>query len=385
MVKNKIGFYTATALVIANMIGTGVFTSLGFQTASLPSASVVLSLWLCGGLIAMCGGLSYIELAKFMPGSGGEYHYISIGYSVRVAKLAGIISVIAGFSAPVALAGIALSAYSSQLYPQVDVKPLAFLIITAVTLFHCFSLQLGSKFQLISTALKLVLIVIFIICGYISPVNHLNLSFNRTDQQLIGSKSFLSSLVYVSFAYSGWNASTYIFNEIDRPLRNIKQSVIIGTLIVTTLYLLLNLVFLKVIPIAQTAGVIEIGALAALSIFGVSGGKIAALIISLLLVSTISAMVWIGPRVIDAMRPKTKTESLPLTAIFLQYAVTIILLATGSFEYILGYTGIGLSLCSCIAVSILFVKYKAISKTSLLIAFIYLVATIWSCFILLFE
>ncbi|MEJ7558423.1 MAG: amino acid permease [Pedobacter sp.] len=384
LVKNKIGFYTATALVIANMIGTGVFTSLGFQTALLPSVTVVLLLWLCGGVIAICGGLSYVELARLFPGSGGEYHYISNTYSINAAKIVGLVSIIAGFSGPVALAGIALGAHVGQLYPHINVKLIAFCAISFVTLFHCFNLKIASGFQLLSTTLKLLLIVIFIICGYFSSVNYLDLSFRETDQKLLISKGFLSSLVYVSFAYSGWNASIYIFNEIDRPVKNIKKSIVWGTLIVTVLYIFLNVIFLKVIPLANTTGVIEIGALAASSIFGTIGGKIASAIISLLLVSTISAMVWTGPRVIDAMLPRLKKKPVPLHAVIIQYGITVLLLFTGTFEHILSYTGVALSLSSCVAVSILFFKHKAVSKLSLLIALIYIFATLWSCYYLIF-
>ncbi|HEX8607596.1 MAG TPA: amino acid permease, partial [Pedobacter sp.] len=350
----------------------------------LPSVSVILLLWLCGGIVAICGGLSYIELARLFPGSGGEYHFISHTYSVKAAKLAGLVSIIAGFSGPVALAGIALGAHVGQLYPHINVKLIAFCAISFVTLFHCFNLKVASSFQLLSTTIKLLLIVVFIICGYFSAVNYLDLSFRKTDQKLLISKGFLSSLVYVSFAYSGWNASIYIFNEIDRPVENIKKSIIWGTLIVTILYISLNVIFLKVIPIGNTSGVIEIGALAASSIFGTMGGKIASMIISLLLISTISAMIWTGPRVIDAMVPRLNKRQVPLYAVLIQYGITLLLLFTGTFERILSYTGVALSLSSCIAVSILFLKYKAVSKVSLLIALIYISATIWSCYFLMF-
>jgi APA family basic amino acid/polyamine antiporter len=382
---NKIGFYTTTALVIANMIGTGVFTSLGFQTALLPSIPVVLLLWLCGGLIAICGGLSYIELARLFPGSGGEYHFIKSAYSITVAKVAGLVSVISGFSGPVALAGIALGAHLSQLLPNANIKLIAFCSISFVTLFHCFNLKIASGFQLITTSIKLLLIGAFMICGYLSSVNYMDLSFDDSDGRLLTSKGFFSSLVYVSFAYSGWNASIYIFKEIDQPLKNIKKSIIWGSLIVTVLYISLNTIFLKVIPIGNTEGVIEIGSLAASSIFGAVGGQVASIIISLLLVSTISAMVWTGPRVIDAMLPGLNKSQGSLYAVLIQYGITLFLLFSGTFEVILKYTGVALSLSSCIAVSTLFLRYKDVNIRILFIALIYIIVTIWSCYFLIFR
>lgn len=392
MAENKIGFYTATALVVANMIGTGVFTSLGFETAALPSIPVLMLLWLCGGLIALCGGLSYISLARLLPGSGGEYHYIKQTYPPFLARIAGVISIVAGFSAPVALAAMAFASYFSQLVPTVHVKMVALLLVTIITGFHCFTLKLGSRFQLLSTSLKLLLILVFILAGLLYSGSYLNFSFGLAQQKLLMSPGFSSSLVFVSFAYSGWNASTYIFNEIKDPLKNIRRSVICGTLLVTLLYLLLNLVFLKVLPLNQIHGVIEIGALAASAIFGTAGGKIAALVISLLLISTISAMVWVGPRVIVKMAEnstmqlfKAKPLKVPVPAVLFQYAITVVLLLSGTFELVLTYTVICLNLCSCIAVGILFINYKSQSFKTLFVASIFVAANLWSCIFLILQ
>lgn len=390
MTDKKIGLLTACALVIANMVGTGVFSSLGFQVSSLPSVPILLFLWVCGGIIALCGGLSYIELAKIYPSSGGEYHYISSAYPKWIGYFAGITSVVAGFSAPVALAAITFSRYFAQFSPHISQKWLAFILISHITFFHCFSLRLGSGFQLVTTTLKVALVLLFIIIGLFAPTSANPIELQLTDISLIGSKGFAISLVYVSFAYSGWNACVYIFSEIKNPEINIRRSILIGTLTVTVLYILLNFVFLKTVPMGKLEGVIEIGALCAEVIFGTSGGKLMAILIALLLVSSISAMVWVGPRVIAKMmnwknvnKHGKEAPSVPLRAMALQYLVTIALLVTETFQQILVSAGVLMCICSSLAVGILFFGSKSIPINRLFAPSIFLIANIYTLVILL--
>ncbi len=363
------------------MIGTGVFTSLGFQTGALPDVTVLMLLWLCGGIVALCGGFCYIELARLFPGSGGEYHYLKSAYHPWAGQMARIVSVLAGFAAPVALSALAFSAYLAQLLQQVDVKVSAIAVITVITGFHCFTLKLGSRFQLITTLLKLLLILVFIIAG----LAHSGISYSKelqisTTAELVFSPAFASSLVYVSFAYSGWNASVYIFDEIAMPLRNIRLSITLGTLLVTVLYVLLNYIFLKVVPLQELTGVIEVGALAAEKIFGASVAKLVSGMVSLLLVSGMSAMIWVGPRVI-----KPGSDGIPLGAVLAQYSITVALVLSGGFLEILANTAILLNVCSCMAVSILLVNYRKIQRLVILPALVFLSATLWASYYLLFQ
>jgi len=390
MSDKKVNLTTATALVVANMIGTGVFTSLGFQVGPLPSAPVLLVLWVCGGFIALCGGLSYIQLASRFPGTGGEYHYIRETYHEYLAIAAGFVSVFAGFAAPVALATMACTAYLSTWFTDLPQKLFATLILSAITAFHCFSLKLGSRFQIISTFVKLFLICLFILFGLEinGSANSFSLSLKQSD--LLFSNGFAISLVYVSFAYSGWNASVYIFSEIKNPEKNISRSIIAGTILVTILYTLLNYVFLKTVPMKELEGVIEIGASSANVIFGQSGGKLIAMTIGLLLISAISAMVWIGPRVVEKMAEqhsvklfsKKNKSGIPVNAIALQYILTLILLFTGTFVQILTYTGIVLNISSCIAVSVLFRNIKIKGLRLLIAPLLYTFISILTIFIL---
>ena len=389
MGERKIGLLTAISLVVGNMVGTGIFSSLGFQIGSVPSVTILLFLWICGGIVALCGGFSYIQLAKLFPNSGGEYHYISMVYPRLIGYFAGFVSIFAGFAAPVALSAMAFSVYFSTLVPEMDTKLTAIALITTVTLFHCFSLKLGSRFHLLSTLIKIIVLVIFIAFGMSTRIDANPISLEYADLQLITTKGFATSLVYVSFAYSGWNACIYIFNEIKNPQKNIGRSILIGTAIVTILYVLLNYVFLKNVPMGQLKDVVEIGAVSAKVIFGSSGGKIIAALISLLLVSSISAMVWVGPRVINKMLEKEGKNAsslpakIPLKAIAIQFVITVSILLTDTFQQIFIYTSALLCISSCLAVGILLMKYKVMKLTHLIAPVLFTIINIYTIIVLL--
>jgi APA family basic amino acid/polyamine antiporter len=365
MSKKEIGFYTATSIVIANMIGTGVFTSLGFQVLGTQSTFALLLLWVIGGVVALCGALSYGELAASMPRSGGEYHYLSKIFHPAIGFLSGWVSVTVGFAAPVALAAMALGSYSSKVFQGINPVILACGVVVALTLIHSTDLRMGSRFQNIFTFLKVTLIIVFISCGFIFGDGHA-LSLMPTEQTSIDlmSSSFWVSLVYVSYAYSGWNASAYMAGEIENPQRNLPRSLFRGTLVVMGLYLLLNFIFLYTVPTGELAGQLEVGYLAADKIFGDTGGRIMGGVIALLLISSVSSMILAGPRVAQAMGEDipllrlfaVKTQKgIPVYAILLQSCITIVLILTSSFENVLTYVGFTLSLFTFLTVLGLFV------------------------------
>jgi APA family basic amino acid/polyamine antiporter len=365
MSKKVIGFYTATSIVIANMIGTGVFTSLGFQVLGTHSVFALLLLWVIGGVVALCGALAYGELAAAMPRSGGEYHYLSKIFHPSIGFLSGWVSVTVGFAAPVALAAMALGNYSSKVFHGLNPVLIACSVVAALTLIHSTDLKLGSRFQNVFTFLKVILIIIFIICGFTlgngQPISLMPDAGSWTD---ILNPAFAVSLVYVSYAYSGWNASAYMAGEIENPQRNLPRSLFRGTLVVMVLYLLLNFIFLYMVPTSELAGQLEVGYIAAGKIFGETGGKIMGAVIALLLVSSVSSMILAGPRVAQAMGEDipllsvfaVKTQKgIPVYAILLQSMITIALVLTSSFEAVLTYVGFTLSLFTFLTVFGLFV------------------------------
>jgi APA family basic amino acid/polyamine antiporter len=246
---------TATNIVIANIIGTGVFTSLGFQAIEIQSGFSLLLLWVIGGVFALCGALCYGELGAAMPRSGGEYHYLSEIYHPAIGFLSGWVSVTVGFAAPIALAAMAFGQYAAQLIPHGSPVLLAAVITIVISLIHAQNLRLGSYFQNVTTSLKVALIVIFILAGLLlSDPQPLSFAPTIADLRTIASPPFAVSLVYVTYAYSGWNAAIYLASEIQEPTRNLPRALLFGTAIVTVLYVALNFVFLYSTPIRDLAG-----------------------------------------------------------------------------------------------------------------------------------
>jgi APA family basic amino acid/polyamine antiporter len=360
MSQKKISVVTATNLVVANMVGTGVFTSLGFQILGITSDFALIALWVVGGVLALCGALSYAELATALPRSGGEYHYLSKIYHPSVGFLSGWISVVVGFPAPIALAGIAFGGYFGIFAPGISPILISLLIIWIITLVHLFGLRVEEMFQNGATFLKIGLILVLIVGG-LSMANpqHLDMNPGPKAWQILVSGPFAVSLVYVMYAYSGWNAATYITEEVRNPAKNVPWALLIGTLAVTVFYLLLNYVFLRSTPQALLAGKLEVGRIAGQSIFGPIGEKFVSALISLGLIATISAMAWIGPRVTKRMAEdlpklrllgKTSTKGTPYVATLLQVVIVTILVATGTFERVLIYTQFSLLLSSFLTV-----------------------------------
>jgi len=351
---------TATCIVVANMVGTGVFTSLGFQVADLPSGFVILSLWVLGGVVALGGALSYAELAAALPRSGGEYHFLSRIFHPALGFLAGWTSATVGFAAPIALSAMAFGTYAKGLAPGVSPLALSLVLVWGTTAVHFSGLQRGSAFQNWFTFLKVVLILAFITAGFLVHATP-SISFlpARHDLHLMTGSAFAISLVYVMYSYSGWNASTYIVNEIRDPVRNVPRSVCTGTLVVLVLYVALNAAFLRTTPIHTLAGQLEVGLLAGRQIFGTAGGQAVAALICLGLVSSVSSMVWIGPRVTVAMGEDlpglallaTKSRNgAPHVALIVQALIATGLLLTGTFQGVLVYIQVALILFSALTV-----------------------------------
>ena len=357
------------------MIGTGVFTSLGFQITEIKSIFALLMLWLIGGLIALSGALSYGELAAALPRSGGEYHFLSKIYHPILGFLAGWVSILVGFAAPTALAAMAMGSYAQSFVPFAYPGVFAIFMVVVISLIHSFQIRIGGQFQRIVTFLKIALIIFFILSGvFIGVPQPLRILPGITDWHQVFSSSFAVSLIFVSYAFSGWNASVYITDEIKDPSKNIPWSLILGTFTVTILYFLLNFVFLYTSPISALEGKIEIGFISATAIFGESGGKIMALVITLLLVSTLSAMIWIGPRVTMVMGEdyrilrflsRKNKYGVPVVAIWIQTGITMLLIISSTFEEVLVYAGFVLNiftLLSVIGVFILRMRHRDLPR-----------------------
>ena len=365
--ERKLGMFAVCSFVIANMIGTGVFTSLGFQLVALSNQWVILSLWLLGGLLAFFGALIYAELGSIMPRSGGEYNFLSRIFHPSIGFVAGWISITIGFSAPVAATCMALGTYTATVFPNLPPEYTAIATLLCTTLVHSFSVNLGGKWQTVITAIKALLIMLFIIAGFTLAPAPQTLAATM-DWSALSSPPYAISLVWVMFAYSGWNAATYIIGDIATPQKILVPALLISTAGVTLLYILLNAVFLYATPEHLLAGQIEIGNIAAVSLFGAQGGRIMSGVIAVLLISSVSSMVYVGPRVtqtmgedISLLRPLARTTSklVPLNALWMQCMLSLLLIVTASFDQIINFSGFVLNLCTLVvAIGLLVSRFR---------------------------
>jgi APA family basic amino acid/polyamine antiporter len=356
----SVGFLTACSIVIANIIGTGIFTSLGFQLANIQPGFVLLMLWVVGGVAALCGALCYGELSAALPRSGGEYHFLSQIYHPALGFMAGFVSATVGFSAPIALAAMAFGKYLQGVLDVGSPVFFSFAVVWLVALFHLKNLRLGSVFQNLSTLIKLLLTAALIVAGFfVHPKQPIDFFPAPGDPTLIFGAPFAVALVYVMYSYSGWNAAVYITSEIKQPEKNVPRSLLVGTGMVIVLYVLLNAIFLATTPAQELKGQLEVALIAGKHIFGANGGRVAGAVICLGLISAISSMTWIGPRVTMSMGEdhwllrlmgRKNFHGIPTNAIVLQLLIVNLLLLTRSFESVVQYTQFSLLLCSLFTV-----------------------------------
>jgi len=396
------------AVVIANMIGTGVFTSLGFQLIDIQSGFAILLLWALGGLIAICGSMTYAELGAALPRSGGEYNFLSKIYHPCAGFISGWISATIGFAAPTALAAITFAAYLMSIFPDIDNnwarKLAASALIVILAIIHSSNRKNSGRLQVAFTLIKIGIIVLFCLSAILLTNNTQPISFapSPEDIDLIIDGSFAISLIYVSYAYTGWNAATYLSSELENPQKTLPWVLIFGTLIVTVLYILLNYVFLKVTPIESMQGKLEVGYIAAQSAFGSVAADLTGIALALLLISTVSAMTLAGPRVLQVIGEDFKIlrilassnkDKIPTNAIYIQSLIAVIFILSSSFESILVFAGFTLALNSFATVLAIFVLRKMqpeIKRPYKTFAFpfpplIYLVLTGWTLYFVLIN
>lgn len=350
----KYGFLAAISVVIANMIGTGVFTSLGFQVADIPSGFAILVLWVLGGVAAFCGGVCYAELGAAIPRSGGEYHFIGRIFHPAAGFLSGWVSASVGFAAPTALAAVTFSTYLlSTLAGEADailVKVIACSLVIGLAFVHGSRRAASAGLQTFFTIIKVGVVVAFCIAVAVMSDGRTGIELRPTSTAAssIMSGPFAVALIYVSYSYAGWNAAAYLTGEIKDAQKNLPRILAIGAGIVTILYVALNAAFLFAAPVDALAGKLEVGYIAAKFAFGENAAKFTGLVLASLLISTVSAMTIAGPRVLQVIgedyplfKPlaKTNADNIPFRAIYTQAAVAVVFIITSTFQSILIFAG----------------------------------------------
>ncbi len=380
--RRELTLTSSTALVISNMIGTGIFTTTGFLAGDLGRPLVVLALWLAGAVVALTGCLAYAELGVNFPRSGGDYVYLRQAWGPAWGFLSGWISFFAGFSAPIAAGALAFSEYLGHFFPSLSVsasqKP-AFLwfhfgnaqwvalgVIAAFAAVNILGLPLAAKLQNFLTALKLGILGTFLVLTFTvghGHWTHFRLATTRSSTHTLGAQ-FAVSLIFVMFAYSGWNAATYVAEEMKTPEHTLPMALLIGTALVALVYLALNTAFIYALPLELMKGVVRVGAAAASALFGGGIGDLFSGLMAVAILPCVSAMALVGPRVYYAMAqdgcfpaaaarvdPRWRT---PVQAILWQAVASAVMVLTGTFESLIYYIGFALILFAALATAGIF-------------------------------
>lgn len=377
-------------MVIANMIGTGIFTSIGFQVMNppigIPDPFAIMFIWFIGGVFALCGATAYAEVATTFRESGGEYTFLSKIYHPIVGFASGWVSIIVGFSAAIAALALASGDYLMPIMnemlgsnlPEYVPKVVAISLIMLVTLIQLGGVVTGGLFQNIITTIKLMFILVIIITPFFflaeSGKSHVSFSPTSSSWSTIFSLPFAGSLVYVMFAYSGWNSSSYIAGNMENPKKNLPFSLVTGTAIVTLVYLALTGVFMYVCTFDEMRGKVAIGNIVISKVFNEQAALIFAGLFAVALVSGINAMFIAGPRVAQRMGEDYRIFSFlkgqnekgaPVNAILLQTLISITIVLLFDFRMILQYIELTLSLfCLLTVVGVFVIRARKLGDES---------------------
>lgn len=358
--RRRLGPVTLTALVVANMIGAGVFTTSGFSLADLGSAGRVMLAWIVGGAIAMCGALSYGALSRHLDQSGGEYLFLSRLVHPMAGFIAGWISLLGGFTGAIAFAALALEDYVGVgLFASWPRGTIALATLALATLLHSVRVRPGAVAQNVAVGCKVALVV-----GFIT----LALWHGRPEDAppLIGAgpfslSAFAATLVWISLSYSGFNAAVYVAGEAAEGPREVPRALWRGTLLVTVLYLGLNAVFVLLPPAEAVSGRADVAAAAAEAIGGPSLAHLARGLIALALFTSVSSMMMAGPRVYaqmadDGVFPRNLSfrGEVPRRAILLQAGLAGLVILFSELKDLLSYLGFTLSISAALTVASLF-------------------------------
>ncbi|HUP53353.1 MAG TPA: amino acid permease [Longimicrobiales bacterium] len=374
--QRHIRLRSAVALVVANMIGAGIFTTTGFQAADLGHPPLIFALWVVGGILALLGALCYGELGAMMPEAGGEYVYLRETYGPAFGFTSAFVSLTAGFSAPIAAATESFVIYLGHFAPflsrdvmlvgPVGVVDLCALgIVWLLVAIHLSAVRAGTGFNDLITAFKVGGIIAILIAaaavgtgdiGNLTAVSPRFEEMNRPETLA----AFGTSLIFVMFCFAGWNAAAYVAGEMEDPQRDLPRALLLGTAIVLVLYLGLNAVYFYGASVDELAGQVEVGLVASRALFGDWGVSLVTLVLCASILASASAMTLAGPRVYYALGKdfavlgflaRMRSSGAPAVALVTQGVVTSLMILTGSVDQIQQYAGFTLTLFGSLAVS----------------------------------
>jgi APA family basic amino acid/polyamine antiporter len=375
--QRHVSLRSGTLLVLANIIGAGIFTTTGYQAADLGHPGFIFLLWFVGGLLAICGALCYAELGAAMPHDGAEYVYLRHTYGGLLGFMSAFVSLFAGFSAPIASAAKGFSRYLSYWFPSLSDPPVvlgvidtsdcvAIAIVWLLIAIQMRGSDIGLRFSDGLTFFKVLGILGIIVAaaaigqGDIAGFTSVSATYEQLDNSELFS-AMATSLIFVMFCYSGWNASAYIAGEFKNPQRDLPPSLIIGTGLVMALYLGINAVYFYGASVDEMAGVAEVGLVAAKNLFGPVGVNLVTVVLCASLLASATAMTIVGPRVSIALGRDYKafrflsvirgSRGVPANALILQGLVTSIIIVSGRIDQIMQYAGFTLALFASLAVS----------------------------------
>lgn len=365
-----LGFWSGTSLVVASMLGTGVFTTSGFLMADLRSPWLILVAWLLGGGIAVLGALSYGALARHIPESGGEYLFLSRTLHPAAGYIAGWISLLVGFSAPLAAAANAFGEYTHAWFPGMSPTVTGTVLLMAMSVIHAWNVQRGATTQNLAVLIKALLISLFIAFG-VSRIPNLPATTPSPGASPLpfSLPAFAMALVWISFSYAGWNAAVYLGGEMANPRQNLPRSLLAGTLFVTAIYLGVNSVFVLAVPPEVISGQLEVGRLVAQHLGGPAWANGATVLVALALLTSVSSMIMTGPRVYSRIAADGYLPALlahragpPRLAILFQLVIALALLWTATYQTLLTFIGFTLSLSTAATVCGLIVLRRRLGK-----------------------
>jgi len=358
----KLGLWSGVGIVIANMIGAGVLTTPGFMAMDLAPSYILLA-WLVGGVAALSGARAYAAVAQAIPRSGGEYRYLSTLWHPMLGYLAGWTSLLVGFSQPVALDTQLVGYYTATLGVDIPWRVVTAVVIVLVTALHAFDLRASRRGQNLLVAVKLVLVIGFVVVGLVAGSNAWPEWRPKASEHGLPLAPFFQSLVFIAFCYSGWNAAIYASEEFREPRRDVPRAMLIGCGVVMVLYLVVNWVFVANLTpshygawIGDDPDRITLGHVLMKNLIGVTGAKIMSVFMIVALLSAASAMTMIGPRVYAAMArdgylPAAfagKDDRPPVWSVLLQGAIAMAVAMTTSFIKAISTVGAVLTLMAAL-------------------------------------